>query len=265
MNTQGGLMLNLGCGTRVHPAWQNFDLQPMAPGVRVLDVTRRLPFADGSAAAVYHSHVLEHLDRSVGERFMGECRRVLKPGGVLRVAVPDLEGICRRYLAAIDGMDAGRPGAADEHGWMLMELLDQMARTSSGGEMLRWWAASGVRAESLVRERMGREFGDFRDRFDAEVRAAGKRPAWADRGPAPASLEGEVLFRATGEIHRWMYDRVSLGSLMTNVGLRDVRVCGATESGIEGWAGYELDTDSAGVVRKPDSLFMEGRAAGRAD
>lgn len=258
MSDADGLLLNLGCGMRVHPAWQNFDLQPLREGVMKLDVRGPLPFADGSARVVYHSHVLEHLDRVTAERFLRECRRVLRADGVLRVVVPDLEGICRAYLGAIDRVDAGRAEATDEHGWMQLELLDQCVRTVSGGEMLKWWVEPNVRAAGFVETRMGREFRDFRQQFEAQVRATGRRPEWIDRLPRVDTPEGEVRFRSGGEIHRWMYDRISLGALLKSVGFAQTKVCGARESAIGGWAGYELDTDEKGAARKPDSLYMEG-------
>ena len=69
--------------------------------------------------------------------------------------------------------------------------------------------------------------------------------------------EAESSFRQTGEVHRWMYDRVSLGCLLRASGFTDVRVCKADESQITDFPIYHLDTDESGVVRKPDSLFME--------
>ena len=65
---------------------------------------RALPFADHTAEAVYMSHALEHFPRYIGSRVAREVRRVLLPGGVFRVVVPDLEIIANRYLTSL-----GRP------------------------------------------------------------------------------------------------------------------------------------------------------------
>jgi hypothetical protein len=72
----------------------------------------------------------------------------------------------------------------------------------------------------------------------------------------------EVLFRRSGEIHQWMYDRVSLQRLLETHGFREVRRCSAVESRIPDFAGYELDA-AGGEVRKPDSLFMEAKKPAR--
>ncbi|WP_217577333.1 methyltransferase domain-containing protein [Mesorhizobium sp. GbtcB19] len=80
--------LNFGCGTNRLEGWQNFDAE--------IDIEKPLPFADGSADFIYAEHVVEHVDYHAGLRFLAECRRVLKPGGVIRIAVPSLENIWKR-------------------------------------------------------------------------------------------------------------------------------------------------------------------------
>lgn len=54
------------------------------------DLSHGIPFADGSVDFVYSSHFLEHLYRTDAIRLLKESFRVLKPGGIMRVAVPDL-------------------------------------------------------------------------------------------------------------------------------------------------------------------------------
>ena len=61
--------------------------------LRYLDLTRPLPFADGSVEAIFSSHVFEHLFRGEVASLIAECFRVLKPGGIIRVVVPDLERV----------------------------------------------------------------------------------------------------------------------------------------------------------------------------
>ncbi|ETR69785.1 MAG: hypothetical protein OMM_09304 [Candidatus Magnetoglobus multicellularis str. Araruama] len=61
-----------------------------------------IPYADYSVDVVYHSHVLEHMPRQFAPVFIQECFRVLKIGGIIRVAVPDLERIVREYLKNLE-------------------------------------------------------------------------------------------------------------------------------------------------------------------
>ena len=91
-----GLKLHIGCGKGHLAGWINIDVHP-AP--LALNVLRGLPFADGSASHVFVSHLLEHLyyPRDVMP-FLAEARRVLAPGGVIRVVVPDVEKCIAAYL-----------------------------------------------------------------------------------------------------------------------------------------------------------------------
>ena len=93
----GGLKLNLGCGRYPLPGWFNTDLHPR-PGVYFLDARRPLPFRDQGVAYIYCEHFLEHLNLDEGQHLLRECRRILKPGGVLRISTPDLQKVINTYL-----------------------------------------------------------------------------------------------------------------------------------------------------------------------
>jgi predicted SAM-dependent methyltransferase len=89
-----GLRLNLGSGTTPIPGFVNVDALEEAPGVDVIaDIGERLPFDDGAAEQVYASHLLEHFATDRVPELLAEWRRVLRPGGVLLIAVPDLDAI----------------------------------------------------------------------------------------------------------------------------------------------------------------------------
>jgi predicted SAM-dependent methyltransferase len=68
--------------------------------VHYLDVRKPFPLAPASVDAVFLSHVLEHLDRGAGHRCVGEINRVLREGGIVRIAVPDLDVHIAEYDAA---------------------------------------------------------------------------------------------------------------------------------------------------------------------
>jgi predicted SAM-dependent methyltransferase len=93
--------LNLGSGFRRRAGWINVDLGDQADVT--LDLRRPLPFATGSVEAIYSEHFFEHLDYggaddSEARTFLRECRRVLSPGGLLDVVVPDAAGIVEEYV-----------------------------------------------------------------------------------------------------------------------------------------------------------------------
>lgn len=102
-------------GTERRPGWTVVNIQP-GPEVDVVADARDLSaFTDGSVAALYASHILEHLSyqREVGAA-LAEWHRVLAPGGVLMVAVPDLAVLCRIYV---------HPGASAEHRHKLRRII----------------------------------------------------------------------------------------------------------------------------------------------
>lgn len=89
------LYLNLGAGNVKLPGFLNIDLSPEAD--LQLDLTQPLPWPDRSVAGIYSEHFIEHLSQEEGIRLLLECRRVLVPGGIFRVATPDLQDIIRDY------------------------------------------------------------------------------------------------------------------------------------------------------------------------
>lgn len=62
-----------------------------------LNLCKPLPYVDNTVAAIFSSHVFEHLFMDEVEKLISECHRVLRPGGVCRVVVPDLEKIMTLY------------------------------------------------------------------------------------------------------------------------------------------------------------------------
>ncbi|MGB2622833.1 MAG: methyltransferase domain-containing protein [Candidatus Acidiferrum sp.] len=265
--------LNLGCGQRFHPEWVNLDLHPWNPSVRVCDLRKDLPFSEGSFDAVYHSHVLEHFSRADGSRFLGECHRVLRPGGIIRVAVPDLEKIARLYIEALDRSLAGDSTWQSRYEWILLEMYDQTVRRASGGEMLSYLSREPVPERDFIARRLGGEF----DRIVAHVaRSTDDEPRKSalslrqriSRKLAELALGREGLeahdrgiFQLSGENHLWMYDRYSLAQALEKSGFTSPRSLGAAESAIPDWTKFNLDTEPDGRIYKPDSLFMEATRA----
>jgi predicted SAM-dependent methyltransferase len=93
----GPVHIHLGGETRM-PGWIVVNPKP-GPDVDIRGDHRRLAlFAPGSVAAIYASHVVEHLDpRDELKAAMQLVLRVLAPGGRLMVAVPDMLALCKIY------------------------------------------------------------------------------------------------------------------------------------------------------------------------
>jgi len=122
-----GDKLNLGCGPVQPEGWVNVDgsnrawlagrfgwldrllvrlslLAPteFGPQVRYADLFKPLPFADGAVSCIYAGELWEHFEYDDAARLTRECYRVLAPGGVLRVRVPDGRTFAARLLGLID-------------------------------------------------------------------------------------------------------------------------------------------------------------------
>lgn len=264
--------LNVGCGKRAHPRWFNLDLRPAQPWISEHDVAAEpLPYPDGRFTLVYHSHLLEHLPCNRVGFFLTECWRVLEPGGVVRVVVPDLEQICALYLQTIDDAWLGDAEAQQRRRWLVLELVDQLARTQTGGAMIDHLAQLDPKRRGFVLERLGADAADVSSasraatsRTDRPTRLRGWLfGSWRERLlrwllGQEYDLLREARFRATGEVHRWMYDRASLRDALEGAGFHSIQLRGPSDSAIPGWDGFHLDTRADGFIAKPDSLFMEG-------
>jgi len=96
-NADGKVLIHLGCGDIASPEFINVDARP-APHVHyVRDVTDLSVFPDNHADLIYACHVLEHVRHTALRQTLWEWRRVLKPGGVLRLSVPDFDKIVHIY------------------------------------------------------------------------------------------------------------------------------------------------------------------------
>ena len=103
------LRLHLGSGGNNLDGWVNIDLVG-AHADLAWDVRHPLPFADGTAEAVFLEHVLEHMTFEEGMTVLRHCRQVLIPGGVLRVGVPDAGLYATGYVKGRDALERLRPG-----------------------------------------------------------------------------------------------------------------------------------------------------------
>jgi hypothetical protein len=185
------MRLNLGSGPDAVDGWVNIDRSPNLilerfPAVRKslkalgviddvhmrawsteikrLDI-RKLPYASGSVTAIYSSHTLEHLYFEDARTVLKECFRLLRAGGVLRLALPDAEYHARQLL---DGCARGEHGAGLRYNVALLAHptsrpgLIRSLVGAAGGHVHRWQPTSGLVIDMLseagFRDMTRREF-----------------------------------------------------------------------------------------------------------
>ena len=92
------LLVNIGAGNQGKEGWINLD-GCKQPGINCLyDCRKRLPFPDNSVKGIFSEHFFEHIDYTEEVPFfLSECYRVLMPGGVIRLIVPDIEKFIKCY------------------------------------------------------------------------------------------------------------------------------------------------------------------------
>ena len=127
------IKVNIGCGRTPTEGWLNFDNSPaiklakspfkyklakamgllkeqqienikwnMEHNIQFADATKSVPLQTSSVDCIYTSHMVEHLSQKGARNFLNEVKRVLKVGGVVRIAVPDLRIAVDDYLETND-------------------------------------------------------------------------------------------------------------------------------------------------------------------
>ena len=266
--------LNVGCGSRFREDWENIDFVSHSKNVRQHDLTTGLPYPDFSFDVVYSSHVIEHLTLPQLRDFLAECHRVLKPGGILRLVFPDLEEIARNYLQTLEQERSAKTDLTfKKYEWAKIELIDQMARQSSGGEYIAFlkkyresdwsWLSARVGFESTHIENpqscKSATKASFRVRLDCWIKKCFFKIISWFLGDSRAEVKYRAgTFALSGELHKWMHDEVSISSHLLSAGFTNVHPCQARESSIPLWSSRDgwLDLQD-GQVRKPDSIFVE--------
>lgn len=270
------LNVNLGCGPVFvdSPEWINLDFSPSSSAVRQANLLDRLPLANESAQLVYSSHFLEHVPRALVARLLHECLRVLKPGGVVRLVVPDLENLAREYLAMRD------KGEHIKANFIVLEMIDQCVRQVSGGELGKLYRQlnskpKNANAEMIdyIRLRTGEEFHEkdivtksvCLEKLGRIVRALHSRIQryWIHFCLLllPAAFRSQnVSLAAVGERHQWIWDFHQIKTELEVAGFTDVQRLNENTSTVPDFPFYPLDIDNQGLPRKGgESMYIEAR------
>ena len=160
-----------------------------------------------------------------------------------------------------------------DYEWSMLELYDQVVRTSPGGEMGKFWSQHTIINQQTIINRAGNEIVQYRNALKASISAyktLESTPQVTITGRIKYKLLQWLLknsdynehlrlakYRVGGEIHQWMYDSFSLGRLLVKCGFKNVVKRDTFTSAIPKcenpcWLDVEVVN-----TRKPDSLFVE--------
>lgn len=274
--------LNVGCGNKFHNDWINVDMTSNSPEVISANLINGIPFPDESFDVVYHSQVLEHIPKEEASGFIKECFRVLKPNGIIRVVVPDLENIVNEYKKFLNEcLENPNDLSSANYEWITLEMYDQTVRNYSGGLLGEYLKKPNLINEDYVLDRIGFVGRSIRKELLGEKKSSSLtnklkksfssftlfkksfiyvfqeiRNKIKFVQPSTESKIGK--FRLGGEVHMWMYDKYSLSRLLVQCGFEDIMVRNPFESAIPNWGKYELDVKD-GQIYDPTSLFIEAK------
>ena len=174
-----GLCVQFGCGFSAPQGWRNFDASPtlrferlplvgrlhtrngnrFPENVEYGDIVKGLPLPNASCAAIYASHVLEHLSLEDFHTALRNTFNLLQPGGLFRLVVPDLKTLARRYV------DSHASDAASA--FMRESSLGAESRSRKLTGFVRAWLGNSSHLwmwdlDSLTLELRKTGFGDIR-------------------------------------------------------------------------------------------------------
>lgn len=198
------MKLNLGCGSDIRDGYVNVDLRP--PCDRKVDLSQLpWPFEDQSAEEVLMLDFLEHFPYRKTSSILQEVWRVLKPGGILEVQVPDFE-VCAFAAIRDSRMQCNKDGttfgSSMEHkvegkcsrcGQTILQIAQAAIERLYGGQDVEGnWHFTAF-TKDLLEQQLGKAgFGDFEwpefnqngetfaQNWNIKVRARKKEDAWGD-------------------------------------------------------------------------------------
>jgi predicted SAM-dependent methyltransferase len=281
------MKVNLACGCTFvdGQGWINLDFEPGNPAVQQADLLGYLPIDDCRVSILYSSHFLEHIPKSQVKAFLLECYRVLKPGGVIRLVLPDFEEMCREYILRRDNNEHIK---AD---FLVVEIIDQCVRLRGGGELKDVYQRIANTPDSnqemieFVRLRNGETLGMGRCHKEENAMGAGiahqsliarlilkisnrtksvKRQlseAWFSWliGRLPSAFRRQnISFAPIGERHHWLWDLHQISDVLLECGYTAIARCQCNTSRIAGFPFFPLDVDEEGRPRKgAESMYIE--------
>ena len=256
--------LNLGCGATysTDEKWVNIDFNSYSKYVIGHNLLKGIPYEDDSFDLVYHSHILEHFNKEDGLLFLKECYRVLKPGGTIRIVVPNLEEIVKEYIRIFNlGIqDIFNEEIEEKYNWILLELFDQMIRKFPGGEMGKFLVKEDLKILDYIEDRVGDEAVKYRNWYFSKQnkKTVVKRVSFKEKIKSIFIKQKivEYDFLNSGELHNWMYDQYSLTKMLHCLSFTEIKKTTGFESRILDWNNFDLDV-LENKIRKPDSLFIE--------
>jgi predicted SAM-dependent methyltransferase len=217
--------LQIGAGENPLPGWLNTDIEPNTPGVLYVNASERFPFADCTFDYVFSEHMLEHVSYQQGCFMLNEIFRVLRAGGRVRIATPDMV--------------------------QFMELLADN-KTDLQKVYLEWHSKQvmGLYSPGTSRLQM------LRPEWDIDYQHILKY--YPDARLDTAGFVVNNMFRSYG--HQFLYDAVTLRAALTSAGFDEIVQLAPDVSLDENLRGIDAHERMIGVeMNRLETMVFEAR------
>ncbi len=268
--------INLACGSVFldNSNWLNFDYASSSKAVKKANLLKRLPLKREIADLVYSSHFLEHIPYLKVTDFLNEILRILKPGGRVRLVLPDLENMANTYV------NLRKLGDHQKADFLVLEMIDQCVRNIVGGQLGVFYSKIKKHPDQyksmikFIRERTGEDLKAYsfqkKLNYNFFIKNASSILAAIVRRfqrywikiftlALPSTFRNQnISFAGIGERHHWIWDFYSLKKVLDSVGFVDVKRVSANTSIIKDFPFYPLDVDDKSKPRKgAESMYIE--------
>jgi SAM-dependent methyltransferase len=272
--------LNLACGGVYITSndWINLDYVSSDTHVQAANLLETLPFESNSISLVYSSHFFEHIPLHQVPSFLRECHRVLEPGGVIRLVLPDFEEMCREYLSQLDRGDYTKAKLC------VIDIVDQCVRLESGGELAKIYRkySQDLAGNDQIRDYLYSRNGQYLP-LSSALSQSTRSSKLINLLTKPnlfikkfiyqldrvrinilisllpkAFREQNVSLASIGERHHWLWDYYQLKCLLDEVGFNNVQRWDFNTSQIDDFPFQPLDANSDKQPRKgQQSMYLE--------
>ena len=163
--------LRLGAGRQTDSGWLSVDLIPLSFRVVYMDATKPFPLPPGSFDAVHCEHVIEHIPYEGAMTMLAECHRILRPGGLLRIATPNLALVARLITSGSSDPDLREYVEWSNRGYgTAAEQRDPANPAFAANRLVRNWGHTFIYDEATLRTAL-RDAG-FHDIVTVEPRTS---------------------------------------------------------------------------------------------
>lgn len=216
--------LQIGAGNNPITGWLNTDLEPLSEDILYINALEAMPFDDQVMDYVFCEHMIEHIDYKGGLFMLRECHRILKPGGKIRIATPDVERIVGLY---------------------------DPNKTDFQRRYLEWSAKVGIGLYSSEKSEMQRR------RPEWDIDPVHVNRYFPDASQDPVCFVVNNFFRSYG--HRFLYDKKTLSAAMSEAGFINLGFVSPGESNDTNLRGLEAHHRIIGEeLNQFETMVLEG-------